>query len=184
MQMVNTTTPSQTAAWYHRQILRIPHGNHNPTKRYLTDDQLLSLFDGPVIIQEKVDGKMAWDVDYGKTGRMVTIYEDMTGKHTPHDHVMKYTNLPADKRIFIESIYISHTDQLPHITGYYNKLAYAKVRLYEPTVDSIHALLETFAKYPSHFGADTIEGIVVKNYEHGVNTRFGKFINDEFEEGL
>lgn len=184
LHMINNDTPSQVAAWYHSQILRIPHGNQNPTKRYLTDDQLLSLFEGKVIIQEKADGKMRWNVDYGEKGRMVSIYEDMTGKHTPHDHVMKYTNLPADKRIFIESMYISHSDGVPHINSYYNPLAYAKVMMYEPTIDTIHALLETFAKYPSHFGSDTIEGIVVKNYEHDKGARFGKWINDAFEEGL
>lgn len=182
--MINNTTPSQIASWYHSQILRIPHGNQNPAKRYLTDDQLLSLFDGNVIIQEKVDGKMGWDVDYGKMGRMVSIYEDMTGKHTPHDHVMKYTNLPASKRIFIESIYISHNDDTPHFTGYYNPLSYAKVKLYTPTIDTIHTLLEAFSKYPSHFGSDIIEGIVIKNYEHADGAQFGKWINDEFEEGL
>lgn len=182
--MINNTTPSQIASWYHSQILRIPHGNQNPAKRYLTDDQLLSLFDGNVIIQEKVDGKMGWDVDYGKMGRMVSIYEDMTGKHTPHDHVMKYTNLPASKRIFIESIYISHNDDTPHFTGYYNPLSYAKVKLYTPTIDTIHTLLEAFSKYPSHFGSDIIEGIVIKNYEHHEGAKFGKWVNTAFEDKL
>ena len=169
-------TGSRIASWYHAQILRIPHGKHTPTKRYLTDDQVVELFDGKVVIQEKVDGKMAWDVKYGRCGKSIKIYEDMTGKHTPHDHVMQYNDLPPDKRIYLETIMILNNDP-PLIEGWHNDLDYAKVRLSPPTIGAIHALLEMFSKSQSILGSDAIVGLVVKIFR---NQLLGKWINIVF----
>ena len=177
-------TPSQVASWYHSQILRIPHGNQNPTKRYMDDEQLLMLFDGYVVIQEKVDGKMSFAVDKGGSGRIIRIYEDMTGKHTVHDHIMKYKRLPANKRIELESIYVSNSDNSVYIAGHKSVVEYATIKLVDPTVEVIHGVLELFAAMPSHFGNPLIEGIVIKNYSDGKNVLFGKWINDEFEDLL
>jgi hypothetical protein len=73
---MNQPSPSQIASWYHSQILRIPHGKQNPSKRYLTDEQVLELFSGTVVIQEKVDGKMSWRCRDGRHGQAIVIYED------------------------------------------------------------------------------------------------------------
>ena len=173
--MEKLQTPSQIASWYHSQILRIPHGKQNPTKRYLTDAQVIELFSGTAIIQEKVDGKMRWDATDIKTGRIITIYEDMTGKNTVHKHIMEYSDLPSDKRIDIEDVYVSYTDQLPHINPFHTPLAYAHLKMWSPTIDGVHEILETFSRFPSHFGSPTIEGLVVKNYDKQL---FGKWIND------
>ena len=77
MHTINNTTPSQIASWYHSQILRIPHGNQNPTKRYLTDDKLLSLFDGAVIIEDPPPMVIEWD-DWDDNSQY-----NLHQKHTP-----------------------------------------------------------------------------------------------------
>ena len=183
-------TGSQIASWYHAQILRIPHGRQTPTKRYLTDEQVIELFDGEVVIQEKVDGKMTWSITPSiDSPRIITIIEDLTGKHTVHDHVMKYTTLPYDKHIPLDNISTEYTVTRSGTTRRFkifpdrdsNVLDYAKVKLSPPTIGAIRALLEMFSKSQSHFGSDTIEGLVVKNYPKG---KFGKWVNDGFEDGL
>lgn len=178
---------SQVASWYHRQIKRIPHGKQNSTKRYLSDHEVLELFDGKVVIQEKVDGKMSFKCKDGRYGRAITIFEDMTGKHTVHNHVMKYTKLPANKKIVVEHILDMHDVDGYEIKGHYSPLTYATLHFMSsqnnvmPTIEQIHQILGAFAHSVSHFGADRIEGIVVKNYDKQL---FGKWINDDFEDAL
>ena len=181
---IEKVTPSQVASWYHSKILRIPHGEQRPTKRYLDDEQILELFDGTVAVQEKVDGKMAWEVE----GSSLLIYEDMTGKHTVHNHIMKYKDLPADKRIVIDMISANV------ITDFFNarsvfkvlpvcpqNLTYAFLTLHNPTIFYINQILRVLSNSPSHFGSDVIEGLVIKNYDKQL---FGKWINYEFEDKL
>lgn len=182
--MTKIPTPSQMASWYHSQILRIPHGNQNPTKRYLSDEQVLELFNGKVIIQEKVDGKLSWDLKYkNEYGRRVFLVEDMTGKHTVHKHIMQYTSLPLNKRIELDSISTDsgRYDVWPYGLKEQTQLEYARMQLSSPTITQIHHILEGFAESPSHFGSPIIEGLVIKNYSKQL---FGKWINDEFEDKL
>ena len=176
-------TPSQVASWYHSKILRIPHDTQNPTKRYLDDDQVLELFDGTVAVQEKVDGKLAWDYQ----GDHLMIYEDMTGKHTVHSHVMHYKDLPVDKKIVLDTVRIdtslSNLDRVfkvvPHVNN--SELNYAVIRLHKPSIFHIKHVLRALSYSSSHFGSNVIEGIVVKNYDKQM---FGKWINDDFEDLL
>jgi len=172
-------TPSQVASWYHSQILRIPHGNQNPTKRYLDDKQVLELFDGTVSVQEKVDGKMSWYEE----GKSLVIYEDMTGKHTVHNHVMNYKDLPANKKILLDVVSIDNnfSSMLEVFPVIPQNLAYAFLKLYKPNIFHINQILMALSHSPSHFGSDNIEGLVIKNYSKGI---FGKWINDEFEDLL
>ena len=181
--MTELPTPSQIASWYHSQILRIPHGKQNPTKRYLTDEQVLELFDGTVLIQEKVDGKMTWE----SSSQSVTIIEDMTGKHTVHIHVMKYAALPDDKQIWLDYITIKPDFHHPSKSIFKvlpispRPLDYAILLFDAPTIEQIHQILGALAQSPSHFGSPVIEGLVVKNYDKQL---FGKWINDNFEDQL
>lgn len=181
---ISNITPSQVASWYHKQILRIPHDTQNPTKRYLDDDQVLELFDGTVTVQEKVDGTMTWE----RVGNSLMIYEDMTGKHTVHNHVMKYKDLPADKKIVLDMVkasistdFLTTNSVLKVLPVGPHNLAYAFLTLKKPNIFHIHQILRALSHSPSHFGSNIIEGLVIKNYD---KQRFGKWINDEFEEML
>ena len=180
---------SQIMAEYHRKILRIPHGSQHPSKRYLTNKQILDLFDDEVVIQEKVDGKLTiFDPSEGAAEslplRQLNVVEDMTGKITVHKHVMKYNNLPANKRITLDNLLVEELpDGKPKVKFYdpISDLTYAKVTLKNPTLVQIHTILGAFALMPSHFGSDFIEGLVIKNREKQL---MGKWINGMFEDRL
>lgn len=179
---IGVVTSSQVAAWYHRQILRIPHDTQNPTKRYLDTDQIIELFNGTVSVQEKVDGKMAWE----EAGNLLIIYEDMTGKHTVHNHVMTYKDLPVDKKIVLDAVrigedFLNKKSMFKVIPASPHNLTYAVLTLKNPNLFHIHQIMRALSHSPSHFGSDCIEGLVVKNYD---TQKFGKWINDEFEEAL
>lgn len=65
-------------------------------------------------IQEKIDGK-PFVVQESKDRFL--IFEDISGKRTVHEHVIKYDRLPADKMVFLDEIlsiggelYIPKTD--------------------------------------------------------------------------
>ena len=181
--MTELPTPSQIASWYHSRILRIPHGNQNPTKRYLTDQQVLELFDGKVVIEEKVDGKLSWRESFKNNREIVcNMIEDMTGKHTVHDHVIKYNNLPPSKRILLDSAWYEEGRGYRVMYGRsHMQLLYCNLELISPTLGQIHEILGSIAQSPSHFGSPVIEGLVIKNYGA---MRFGKWINDAFEDQL
>jgi len=168
--MNKETTPDEIASWYHERILRIPHGKQNPSKRYLNDDEILRLFDGRVVIQEKVDGNIGWSIDNGNGNRIIRVFENVPFK--------RYSVIPANKRVHLDSIFVSDDDCVPYIACHRNVLDYADMRLVDPTIDEVHGILEVFAKMSSHFGAGEIEGIVVKNYTDGRNVLFGRWVND------
>ncbi|MFH0869186.1 MAG: hypothetical protein V1839_03090 [archaeon] len=175
-------TSGQVASWYHGKILRIPHGKQYPKKRYLNDKGILELFGGIVVIQEKVDGKQHCD---GKLDCW-QMREDMTGKHTVHEHVLNYTNLPPNKMIFLDLIAGDSLDNLrvlKEVEGAYSThdLDYATLYCKNWRIGQIYGILEVLASLKSHFGPEKIEGLVIKNYGKQL---FGKWINDEFEDKL
>jgi len=189
MLTVNKTMSIITSE-YHRKILRIPHGNQNPKKRYLNEEETLAIFNGEVFIQEKVDGKLSgYNMPDGRPLEMsvgnILAIEDMTGKNTVHNHVMKYTNLPVTKRIILDQIKVKELSLNKCKIEFYppviEHLTYARVNLENPTIAQIHAILEAFSQLPSHFGAVKIEGLVLKNYRKQL---MAKWINEYFEDRL
>ena len=181
----------QVMSWYHSKILRIPHGKQNPTKRYLTDEQIIELCTGLITIEEKVDGKQSIEkmsISSGSCNDSWKMFEDMTGKNTCHYHIMKYNKakLPYNQRINFDKIFETSNGlrfESPFILGTagFSELTYAKIRLENPSTHDIYSLLETLSKLPSHFGSPVIEGLVIKNYDKQL---MGKWINDNFEDKL
>ena len=181
----------QVMSWYHSKILRIPHGKQNPTKRYLTDEQIIECFTGLITIEEKVDGKQSnekMSISGGSCNDSWKIFEDMTGKNTCHYHVMKYDKAkrPYIQRIILDRIFETSNGlifEAPFILGTngFSQLTYAKIKLENPTIIQIFSILEAFSKLPSHFGSPEIEGLVIKNYDKQL---MAKWINDNFEDKL
>lgn len=180
-------------SWYHSLIPRIPHGNQNPTKRYITDEELLDVFDGFVTIQEKVDGKQSILDLYGDGGmttlKSFLMLEDMTGKNTVHKHVMHYNELPATKKIIFDKVAVRELGlkdgEIQHELIFdppvIDLLSYGRIILKSPSIEEIYALLEMFSQMKSHFGSKVIEGLVIKNYRRQI---MAKWINDAFEDKL
>ena len=178
----------QVMSWYHSKILRIPHGNQNPTKRYLTDKQIIEFFTGLIVIEEKVDGKQSIRNINNKYGNTWEIFEDMTGKNTCHHHVMKYdkAKLPYDQRIILDRVYETSKGlvfESPFVLGTkgFSQFTYAKLNFKTIDIKTIYNILDELSKLPSHFGSPVIEGLVIKNYDKQL---MGKWINEEFEDKL
>lgn len=183
-------TQKQIESWYHSKIPRIAHGKQNPTKRFLTDEQVLELFSGRFVdIYEKVDGKLTSEVfddeDYDNAKMLVRMIEDMSGKHTCHKHVMQYKNLPKDKRIILDKVIINKYDELEIWGCDVHELKICRLEFHNnrtnPSLKEIHTLLEALSKMKSRFGNDKIEGLVIKNMNKQL---MGKWINDEFEDKI
>lgn len=172
-------TEGQIMAWYHEKIPRIQHGKRVYEKRYMTDDEVLRLFRGTVYIQEKVDGKLS--IKPFEDIRWL-LKEDISGKHTVHDHVLKYK---ANKsRIELDIVSMMVPDVLhfePFSIPMQDILTIAVLRLENPTLKNIYAILEALSKLPSRLGAPVMEGLVIKNYPFQL---MGKWVNEEFEDKL
>ena len=132
----------QIMSAYHKKILRIPHHGQNPTKRYLTDEQIVEVFLGEVWIQEKVDGKQSI-IDLNDNGfadgvKTALMIEDMTGKHTVHKHVMHYDKLPATKKIILDRVAITELKNGEHEfvvnPPIIDTLTYGKFKMVNPTM--------------------------------------------------
>lgn len=175
-------TEGQVAAWYHSKILRIEHGKRVHTKRYLTDEQVLAVFDGEVRVEEKMDGKLNVTKvpTYYPEPQEFWVSELIHSKSTVHNHIIHYSKYPH--HVWINKILV--VDGEPTITdimGRQNTLGYGTIILREPTLEQIHTLLNTFSQLSSHYGAPKIEGLVLKNMEKQL---FAKWVNEEFEDKI
>lgn len=174
----------QAMSYYHGNILRIPHGKQNPTKRYLRQDEILTLFNSRYVhIQEKVDGKLSCIAGlHTPFSDGLDLFEDMTGKNTCHKHI-EYHELPANKRILLDSLLIFPDQYKVYVPNQCELLPldYCVVDGRHLRLEQIMELLELLSRMPSHYGRDRIEGLVIKNYEDQL---FGKWVNDEFEDHI
>ena len=169
----------QIMSWYHDKIPRIQHGKRIYGKRYMTDAEITRLFRGTVYIQEKIDGKLS---STPLEDEQWIIEEDITGKRTVHDHVLKYkTHLP---RIQLDIASLIAPDMLhfePFNAPMMDSITIAILRIEEPTVENIHRILDALSRLPSNFGLPIMEGLVIKNYPLQM---MGKWVNEQFEDKI
>lgn len=174
-----TLSESSVSKWYHGKINRIPLMNRKYKKKVFTNTEILALFDGTVLVEEKVDGKLTCTQCDGHT---FLIEEDISGKHTVHNHILQYKNPPKNKRVYLDLVEHRREGGL-HVSKpiFANSFMMASVRLFHPTIEQIYSLLYVFSRRASVFGCDHIEGLIIKNYDKQL---FGKYINAEFEDEL
>ncbi len=89
-------TEGQAESFFHSKFLRIEHDGTNHKKRCLTNKDVLELFDGEVIVEEKIDGKpKATEMPrYHPEPKEYWIAEVIYPKNSVHDHVLKYQSAP------------------------------------------------------------------------------------------
>lgn len=187
-----TIIPSlgEIMSWYHEKISRIQHGKRIYNKRYLTDEDAIELFDGIIVIQEKVDDKLS--IEEVVKGEIWYIYGDISGKNTVHDHVIKYADRYVKPKIYFNKVTYSSGEPghekglrfLPMIGDTKNNesdLIIAILNLKRPTIDCIYSIIEPFSRLPSRFGYPEIEGLVFKNYQKQL---MGKWVNEKFEDDI
>ncbi len=169
----------QVMSWYHGKIPRIQHGKSVYEKRYMTDDEVLKLFRGTVYIQEKVDGKLSATP---LEDERWLLEEDISGKHTVHDHVLKYkTNKSMIKLDLVSQVAPDMLHFEPFNIPMQDILTIAVLRLENPALENIYGILDALSKMPSRLGPPVMEGLVIKNYPFQL---MGKWVNEEFEEKL
>ncbi len=171
----------QALSWYHSKIPRIQHGKRVYNKRCLTDQQVLELFNGEVVIEEKIDGKPKANKvpRYYPDPYEFWISEDMYPKDSVHNHILKYTS--AQNHVWLDKILIIEGEPEFEPMTYGSSIKYGTITLRNPTPEQIYMLLESFAGLQSHFGAPKIEGVIVKNYKQQL---MGKWINEYFEDKI
>lgn len=203
---------SEAASYFHSKILRIPHEGSNPTKRFLPEEQILKLFNGNVIVQEKVDGKLSFKEDehlntyysqeyYENSFKLYSIEEDLSGKNTVHTHVKKYNRPPYSQRVPLDLVLVVEGYE-PFILPYTDKkLNICMLRLDNPSLEEIYTHLQKIANRKSVYGDTKIEGLVIKKfgtYESididaiiknphlykSTRPTMAKYINTEFEDVL
>ncbi len=171
----------QVASWYRNKIPRIQHGKRLFNKQYLFDEQVLELFGGEVVIEEKIDGKLKVNhlQRYHPDPQEFSVSETIYPTDSVHDHVIKYTSAPH--HVWLNKIFIIDGKPEFRPMEYGSSIKYGTISLRTPTLEQIYMLLESFAGLQSHFGAPKIEGVVVKNYKKQL---MGKWVNAEFEDKI
>lgn len=151
-------------------IYRIPvKGYERRGKKYLTINEVKELLDGVVEVEEKIDGKRirSLEEDY------IIFKEDCKRRHT-----IAYTSLPAWEigfDIWIGEKFLSREEkkEVFDILG----IPMAPALLWDKLV-SLDPILDLIGQ-PSAFGAERIEGVVIKNPEKQL---FGKLVDPLFDQ--
>lgn len=141
-------------------------------KYYLTPDEITRLLDGPICVEEKIDGKLVESPSHEQEG-YILFYEDAKRRHT-----VEYTQLPA----WLIGIDIWDKDW-----GFLGRkdreIVFGALGvpvaplIFEGCVNSISSLI-TFIGRPSAYGAERMEGIVIKNYSQQM---MGKIVDPVFD---
>lgn len=171
------------------KIKRLPLFPVPYRKEAMSSEEIASLFDGTVVIEEKIDGKHYWR-DHGD---VVVFYEYMRDVHT-----VFYRRLPSYEIAF--DVYDKRTKRflgIPEKQEVLKSLNYCYVPLiYIGEIDSNEwrSLVERLLSRPSYYGSETWvskddketltnlpEGVVIKNYGKQL---FGKAINRWFDEAI
>lgn len=185
---VDVPSLGEIMSWYHGKILRIQHGRRIYQKRYHTDEDVIDLFDGIVVVQEKVDDKLS--IEEVVKGEVWNIYGDISGKNTIHNHVIQYNDRHVKPKIYFNKVTYSSLGIekglkfLPMIGETKNSeddLTIAILNLRRPTIECIYSIIEPLSRLPSRFGNPEIEGLVFKNYK---KQKMGKWVNEKFEDDI
>lgn len=136
-------------------IKRIPfYDKKLEGKEYMTEEQVYDLFDGDIVITEKIDGSGKCE---GFNGSLF-FFEDVKYKHT-----ILYNKLPKD-------MILRHCQVL---LGYrYNGEIHRHESICSPPIlfegkmnkDLVKPMLKELMKLKSQWSNDMVEGIVVANY--------------------
>lgn len=141
-------------------------------KYYLTPNEVARLLDGPICVEEKIDGKLVESPQQEQEGYTL-FYEDAKRRHT-----VEYTQLPA---------WLIGIDVWDRDWGFLNRADKETVfgalgvpvapLLFAGEVNDLRPLITLIGR-PSAYGAERIEGIVIKNYQQQM---MGKIVDPVFD---
>jgi len=164
------------------KVYRIPIPEFPLTrgKHYLTEEETEKLCSGRVVIEEKVDGKIGSEYHSGYPESYL-FYEFAKWKHT-----IPYIKLPQWKIYF--DMWLLYEEEFADMgikKFTFDKMGVPMVQtLYDGQMSGfkeLHHHLKRILGFPSAYGDNPIEGIVVKNYPRQL---LGKIVNPMFEEDM
>ena len=171
----------------HSGVLRVPLGEYRVEREhrpYLSEDEFERLLDGPVLIEEKLDGTDSILEDLPGYENYIFYCEDLKYKHS-----IEYNRVPPPFGENVPAFFVCYDIWIIDESRWANREE--KEDLCEMRGVPVSPLLQMgeikpedipiIADRKSAFGDERIEGIVIKNYATGV---FGKFINSEFHESV
>ena len=147
-------------------IRRIPYyDNKLKDKDYMTLDEVYNLFDGEIVITEKIDGSCGYEKF---PSNLDMHFEDVRYKHT-----ILYNKLPSE---IIESGYRVYL-------GYkfmgeicpYNEICPPELFKGKIIKDLVLPILDKFMNLQSKWSDDLVEGIVVANYDKQLFGKISRF---------
>jgi len=163
------------------KIYRIPVPSFKEvnSKHYLSLAEVEELLDGLILIEEKIDGKIGAEDRENLECRL--FFELMKYKHT-----IPYLKLPSWNIYF--DVFLHNEKRFADLEvrnkilislglPVVRRIYYGKVNSYEELLEYLPKLLSMKSVY----GDETIEGIVIKNYQKQL---FGKIVNPQFEEKI
>jgi len=125
-------------------------------KYYLTPNEVARLLDGPICVEEKIDGKLVESPQQEYEG-YILFYEDAKRRHT-----VEYTQLPA----WLIGIDVWDGERFLGRRGREEVFGALDVPvaplLFAGEVNDLRPLITLIGR-PSAYGAERIEGIVIKN---------------------
>jgi len=156
--------------------ISVPSFKTTRGKHYLTPDEVKELFEGMVVIEEKIDGK----IDGAGVEGKIVFFEFMKFKHNIH-----YKNLPSFKIAFDvwdeskqrflnlkeKQLFLGERGWFWARVIFWGKTSYKEFLNYLPKILEMR----------SSYGEQKIEGVVIKNYGKQL---FGKVVNPEFEKEI
>jgi hypothetical protein len=144
-------------------------------KEYLSDMDVVQLFEGYVVVEEKLDGKTI-----NLPIREHTCYECF-GEDLRWKHNILYNRIPLSRFPFVVGIDIYDHD-IGEWVDYRSTIFWAEGIPTAPVICSGSNLtlksVLPFLDAVSSFGEEQIEGLVIKNYSKQV---FGKIVNPKFD---
>ena len=161
-------------------IKRIPfYDKKLEGKEYMTEEQVYDLFDGDVVVTEKIDGSHGYGSKLG-----VGIYSE----NIKHKHTIHYNRLPTEvvRNNFTvilgfkwNGIITKHNMEICNIDTCHPPV------LFEGTIikDLVKPILKNFMNMESRWADDLVEGIVVANYDKQLFGKISRFdVSGEIDE--
>ena len=161
------------------RIKRIPTGKQGiADKRYLMQEETARLFDGEVVVEEKVDGKQITKMFSAEFPEMFIIGAEFMKKR----HSIFYNRLPD--WVIVWDLYDQHNkmfwayDEKVEVAKHYG---FALVPLIFRGKTTLQEVIDKYLNRQSSFGDETQEGVVVKNLHNELR---GKIVRHEFITGI
>lgn len=192
--MTNGYSSTEMVDWYRGLMVKIPPDrtklgiSDKVGTRYITEEELKSLFTGKFYVQERFEGMLCATKPILIRGRQhFLLYYDMKDYDDENNYGITYHRILSNNRITVEKIRVSSNNVRRFIEFAGKKVGTASSVTYyaseysgeTPSIEEIYELLDKYLREPSLYGADKKSGTIIKNYGYAGRYLFGEFLNPD-----